>query len=54
MQCIEKPVLNISAVVAPCDDQILQVPANPYTNLYGAILGYFSAHTVERVDYILK
>jgi hypothetical protein len=29
-------------------------PANPYTNLSGAILGYFSAHTVERVDYILK
>ena len=29
-------------------------PANPYTNLNGAILGYFSAHTVERKEYVLN
>jgi len=29
-------------------------PANPYTNLQGAILGFFNAHTVERVKYIIQ
>jgi len=29
-------------------------PANPYTNLNGAILGYFSAHTIERKEWILN
>jgi hypothetical protein len=29
-------------------------PANPYTNLQGSILGFFNAHTVERVKYIIQ
>lgn len=29
-------------------------PANPYTNLIGAKLGYFSANTIERRYYIVK
>ncbi len=29
-------------------------PANPYTNLKGATLGYFSAHTKEHVYYIYQ
>lgn len=29
-------------------------PANPYTNLQGSILGFFNAHTVERVKYITQ
>ncbi|HET7732397.1 MAG TPA: DUF4249 domain-containing protein [Paludibacter sp.] len=29
-------------------------PANPYTNLNGAVLGYFSAYTTERKSFIIK
>ena len=29
-------------------------PVNPYTNLKGAKLGYFSAHTVERKYITIK
>ena len=29
-------------------------PANPYTNLNGAVLGYFSAHTVERREFVVN
>jgi hypothetical protein len=28
-------------------------PANPYTNLKGATLGFFNPHTVERLQYII-
>jgi len=54
MQCIEKPVFEYFSSVSSMRGPNSSSPANPYTNLSGAILGYFSAHTVERVDYILK
>ncbi len=55
MQCIEKPVYEyFSSTRSSGGPGGSSSPANPYTNLQGAILGYFSAHTVERVDYVLK
>jgi hypothetical protein len=54
MQCIEKPVFEYFSSVNSMRGPNSSSPANPYTNLSGAILGYFSAHTVERIDYILK
>lgn len=56
MQCIEKQVYNYfqsmgSAAMGPRGSSS---PANPYTNLNGAILGYFSAHTVERKEWVVK
>lgn len=55
MQCIEKPVFeyfsSMGSAVGPGGSSS---PANPYTNLQGAILGYFSAHTVERKTYLLQ
>lgn len=56
-QCIEKPVFNYfesmgnGGMGGPRGSSS---PANPYTNLNGAILGYFSAHTVERKEWVLK
>jgi hypothetical protein len=29
-------------------------PANPYTNIEGAVLGYFSAHTYEMKEIIVQ
>lgn len=55
MQCIEKPVYEyFSSVGSAGGPGGSSSPANPYTNLKGAILGYFSAHTVERKTYLLQ
>ena len=57
MQCIEKQVHNYFSSMGTASNTgpgNSSSPANPYTNLNGAILGYFSAHTVERKAYLLK
>ncbi len=54
MQSIEKSVFEYFSSTGSMRGPNTSSPANPYTNLNGAILGYFSAHTVERVDYVLK
>ena len=57
LQCIDKPIFNYfesmgnGGMGGPRGSSS---PANPYTNLNGAILGYFSAHTAERKEWILK
>lgn len=56
LQCIDYQIYNYfqsmgSAAMGPGNSSS---PANPYTNLSGAILGYFSAHTVERKEFVLK
>ena len=33
--------------------QSSSTPANPYTNIVGSELGYFSAHTVQRISYTI-
>ncbi|OIP81320.1 MAG: hypothetical protein AUK44_10310 [Porphyromonadaceae bacterium CG2_30_38_12] len=55
LQCIDKPVFTYfesmgNSAMGPRNSSS---PANPYTNLVGNTLGYFSAHTVERKDYIV-
>jgi len=55
MQCIEKTVYDyFSSMGSAGGPGGSSSPANPYTNLQGAILGYFSAHTVERKTYLLQ
>jgi hypothetical protein len=56
LQCIDKNVHNYFASMGSAGGPpgASSSPANPYTNLNGAILGYFSAHTVERKEYVLK
>lgn len=52
MQCIDKKVYEYykSMGNSSMGPRNATSPANPYTNLQGAILGYFSAHTVERKE----
>ena len=52
MQCIDANVYNYFQSMGN-SSMGGGSPANPYTNLTGAILGYFSAHTVERKEYII-
>jgi hypothetical protein len=55
MQCIDKNVFDYykSMGNSSMGPRNATSPANPYTNLQGAILGYFSAHTVERKEITL-
>ncbi len=49
MQCIDKAVYEYFESMGNVNmGGNSSSPANPYTNLKGAKLGYFSAHTVER------
>jgi len=50
-QCIDKSVYNYFNSIS--NGAMGSSPANPYTNLSGAILGYFSAHTSEKLEYIV-
>jgi len=56
LQCIDKEVHNYFASMgnSAMGPRNSSSPANPYTNLNGTILGYFSAHTVERREWVLK
>lgn len=51
-QCIEKNVFDYFNSI-PGGSMGLS-PANPNTNLTGVVLGYFSAHTSERLTYVVK
>ncbi len=49
MQCIDKAVYEYFESIGNVNmGGNSSSPANPYSNLKGATLGYFSAHTVER------
>jgi hypothetical protein len=55
MQCIDRAVYEYfnsfgGLAMGPGSS----TPANPYTNLNGAVLGYFSAHTTEKKQFIIK
>lgn len=56
LQCIDKEVFNYFASMGSAGGPpgASSSPANPYTNLNGAILGYFSAHTVERKEWVVN
>lgn len=56
VQCIDKAVYEYfksmgNSSMGPGNTSS---PSNPYTNLNGAILGYFSAHTVEHREYSIR
>lgn len=55
LQCIDKNVYNyFSSMTNGRMGGSSSNPANPYTNLNGAVLGYFSAFTVERKEFVVK
>ena len=56
MQCIDKNVYDYfdsfgNLLGGP---QNSSTPANPYTNVIGTELGYFSAHTTERIKVVIE
>lgn len=56
VQCIDKSVYEYfksmgNSSMGPGNSSS---PSNPYTNLNGAILGFFSAHTVERREHFIE
>lgn len=55
MQCIDKTVFEYFNSFANMGmGPSSSTPANPYSNLNGAVLGYFSAHTVEQKSEVMK
>jgi len=55
MQCIDKAVYEyFNSFGNSGMGASSSTPANPYTNLNGAVLGFFSAHTVERKQVVIK
>ena len=55
MQCIEKSIYDYFNSFENLNGgpQSSSTPANPYTNIVGSKLGYFSAHTVQRISYTI-
>lgn len=55
MQCIDKTVYNYFKSFGNLSGgpQNSSTPANPYTNLIGTKLGYFSAYTTDRTNYVI-
>lgn len=52
MQCIDKSVFEYFKSMSNSNGPgNASSPANPYTNLNGSLLGFFSAHTVERREF---
>lgn len=56
VQCIDKTVYEFFKSVgnSSMGPGSGSSPANPYTNLKGTNLGYFSAHTIERLQYFIE
>jgi hypothetical protein len=55
MQCIDKAIYDYFNSFENLNGgpQSSSTPANPYTNIVGSKLGYFSAHTVQRISYTI-
>lgn len=56
MQCIDKPVYEYFNSFSNLQGGPggSSTPANPYTNIDGAVLGYFSAHTSEIKEKVIQ
>ncbi len=55
MRCVDKSVYDyFSSLKSTGGPGSGSSPSNPYTNLTGSILGYFSAHTVERKVFVVE
>lgn len=55
MQCIDKPVYEYFRSFGNLfgGPQNASTPANPYTNIIGGKLGYFSAHTTQKITFVI-
>jgi Domain of unknown function (DUF4249) len=55
MQCIDKPVYEYFHSFGNLfgGPQNASTPANPYTNIIGSKLGYFSAHTTQKITLVV-
>jgi hypothetical protein len=53
MRCIDKPIHDYFLALSQLTDGSGATPANPTSNIAGGALGYFSAHTVERITIIV-
>jgi len=56
MQCIDKPIYDYFHGFGNLfgGPQNASTPANPYTNIDGSQLGYFSAHTIQSKSFIIQ
>ncbi len=54
MRCVDKSVYEYFSSLRLAGGPGGSSPSNPYTNLKGGLLGYFSAHTVERKKFVVK
>ena len=54
MRCVDKSVFDYFSSLRSAGGPGGSSPSNPYTNLRGSLLGYFSAHTVERKVFVVK
>jgi Domain of unknown function (DUF4249) len=56
MQCIDKPVYEYFHSFGNLfgGPQNASTPANPYTNIIGSKLGYFSAHTTQQRKFVIQ
>ena len=55
MQCIENAIYDYFNSFENLNGgpESSPTPANPYTNIIGSKLGYFSANTVQRISYTI-
>ncbi|PQJ09137.1 hypothetical protein CJD36_020295 [Flavipsychrobacter stenotrophus] len=53
LQCVDKGVFNYYSDLQQTEAQNLANPANPQSNITGGALGYFSAHTVNKMTIIV-
>ncbi len=54
MRCVDKSVYEYFSSLRTAGGPGGSSPSNPSTNLKGGLLGYFSAHTVERKEFVVK
>lgn len=54
MRCVDKSVYDYFSSLRSSGGPGGSSPSNPATNLKGSLLGYFSAHTVERKIFVVE
>ena len=54
MRCVDRSIYDYFSSLKSAGGPGGSSPTNPYTNLSGSLLGYFSAHTVERRVFVVK
>lgn len=54
MRCVDRSIFDYFSSLKSAGGPGGSSPTNPYSNLNGSLLGYFSAHTVERKVFVVK